>query len=328
MDFREMPCCARFGRKCRPVRALCKLSTVAYCLCKNANMNDWDDLRFFLSVARNGTVSGAAVELGVNHSTVSRRINTYEKQHAVRLFERLPSGYVMTQAAENIYQYALEIEQRTLAVERELFGRDARLQGRLCITAFHGMANELLLPHLQRFREQYPEIDLELYITTEVRDLDAREADIAIRGTPRPPEHLVGKNVAKFARGIYSSPKYQARGLGRQQVILWRDEPRLPDWVITHFPDAGVALRADDVTIMRSAVKEGLGLALMPCWVADTEPDLRRLNLDVEPSDWGLWVLIHADLRTTARVRVCRDFLIDALSTHKDLIEGRLSTYL
>ena len=290
-------------------------------------MKDWDDLRFFLAVARNGTVSGAAQELGVNHSTVSRRINAYEKENAVRLFERLPSGYVMTQAAENIYQYALDIEERARAVERELFGRDARLQGRLCITAFHGLANHFLLPHLQRFREQYPEIDLELYITTEVRDLGAREADIAIRGTPRPPEHLVGKNVANFARGIYSSTKYQARGLRRQEVILWRDEPQMPDWVVSHFPDARVALRADDITSIRTAVKEGLGLARMPCWVADTEPDLLRLNLDVEPSEWGLWVLIHADLRTTARVRVCRDFLIEALSTHRDLIEGRLSTY-
>ena len=104
-------------------------------------MSDWDDLRFFLAVARNGTISGAAQELGVNHSTVSRRINAYEKHHAVRLFERLPNGYVMTQAAENIYRYALDVEERTLAIERELFGQDARLQGRLRITAFHGLAD-------------------------------------------------------------------------------------------------------------------------------------------------------------------------------------------
>ncbi len=290
-------------------------------------MNDWDDLRFFLAVARSGTISGAAQELGVNHSTVARRINAYEKKNAVRLFERLPNGYVMTQAAENIYRYALDVEERTLAIERELFGRDARLQGRLCITAFHGLVNPFLLPHLQRFRERYPEIDLELHVTTEVRDLGAREADIAIRGTPRPPDHLVGRNVANFARAIYSSQKYQARGPHRPEVILWRDEPQLPDWVVSHFPDARVALRADDIVTIRTAVKEGLGLALMPCWVADTEPELLRLNLDVEPSVWGLWVLIHADLRMTARVRVCRDFLIDALSEYKDLFEGRLSRH-
>ncbi len=291
-------------------------------------MNNWDDLRYFLSVARNGTISGAAVDLGVNHSTVSRRINAYEKQHDVRLFERLPSGYVMTQAAENIYQYALEIEDRTRIVERELFGRDTRLQGRLCITAFHGMANSLLMPDIQRFRDQYQEIDLELFITTEVRDLGAREADVAIRGTPKPPEHLVGKKVADVDHGIYTSPKYQARGLQRHEVVLWRDDLSTPDWVLQHFPDARVALRVDDVISMQTAVREGLGLARIPCWSADAGGDLFRLNLDLEPSDWGLWVLIHADLRSTARVRVCRDFLIECLSARKDLIEGRQSTYL
>ncbi len=291
-------------------------------------MNDWDDLRYFLSVAKNGTISGAAAELGVNHSTVARRINAYEKIHAVRLFERLPSGYVMTQAAENIYQYALEIEERTRVLERELFGRDARLQGKLCITAYHGMVNTLLMPQLQTFCDQYPDIDLELFITTEVRDLGAREADIAIRGTPKPPEHLVGKKVADFGRGIYTSEKYQARGLQRHELILWRDDSQLPDWVLKHFPDARVALRVDDAISMRQAVSEGLGMARMPCWTADTQSDLLRVNLDIDPSEWGLWVLIHADLRTTARVRVCRDFLIETLSAQKDLIEGRLSTYL
>tara|TARA_R110000787_G_scaffold39789_5_gene99344 strand:+ start:137 stop:1009 length:873 start_codon:yes stop_codon:yes gene_type:complete len=290
-------------------------------------MNDWDDLRYFLAVARTKTVSGAAAALGVNHSTVSRRISAYEKQHDVRLFERLSTGYEMTQAAENIYRYALEIEERTRTVERELFGRDARLQGKLCITAFHGMANTFLLPHLQVFRNQYPDIELELYITTEVRDLAAREADIAIRGTPRPPDHLIGKKVADFGRGIYTSEKYQVRGLQRPEIIIWRDEQSLPDWAARYFPDARVTLKVDDVTAMQQAVSQGLGIARLPCWVADSA-ELLRMPLEMEPSDWGLWVLIHADLRSTARVRVCRDFLIEALSSYKGLFEGRQSVYL
>ncbi|RLA45014.1 MAG: LysR family transcriptional regulator [Gammaproteobacteria bacterium] len=290
-------------------------------------MNDWDDLRYFLSVARSGTLSGAAADLGVNHSTVSRRINAYEKQHDVRLFERLPGGYEMTQAAENIYQYALEIEERTGKVERELFGRDTRLQGRLCITAYHGIA-DLLLPHLHRFRDAYPDIDLELFITTEVRDLAAREADIAVRGTPHPPEHLVGKKIADAEVGIYTSAKYQARGLQRHEVVLWRDELQLPEWVVKHFPDARVALRVDDVVAMRVAVREGLGMARLPCWVGDTAPNLLRMNVQLSPGSWGWWILVHADLRSTARVRAGRDFLIDVLSGYKGLLEGRHSTYL
>lgn len=291
-------------------------------------MNDWDDLRYFLAVAKHGTVTGASEELKVNQSTVSRRINAYEKQHDVRLFERLPSGYVMTQAAENIFQHALEIEERTQIVERELFGRDARLQGRLCVTALHSMANRLLLHHLQEFRDLYPKIELELFLTGEIRDLGAREADIAIRGTNNPPDHLVGKKVANFGTGIYTSAKYQARRLQRHELILLRDEPQLPDWVVRHFPDARIALKVDDRITMQEAVHKGLGIARLPCWVADTGPALMRLDLETELTDWGLWVLIHTDLRSTARVRVCRDFLIEKLSAQKDLIEGRRSTYL
>ena len=290
-------------------------------------MNDWDDLRYFLAVARNGTISGAAVDLGVNHSTVSRRINAYEKLHDVRLFERLASGYEMTQAAENIYQYALEIEERTRTVERELFGRDTRLQGQLCLTAYHGMI-KFLMPHIQDFRNLYPDIELELSITTEIRDLAAREADIAIRGTANPPEHLVGKRVADSVSGIYTSQKYQNRGLLRPEVVLWRDELQSPEWVAKYFPDARVVLRTDDVVTMRNAVLEGLGMARLPCWIADMPAELLRLKLDLTPNNWGIWILVHADLRSTARVRACRDFFIDVLAGYKETIEGRRSTYL
>lgn len=290
-------------------------------------MNDWDDLRYFLAVARNGSLSGAAAELGVNHSTVLRRINAYEKMQGVRLFERLATGYELTQAAENIYRYALEIDERTRIIDRELFGRDARLQGRLCITAYHGIA-QFLLPELQGFRDRYPEVDLEMLITTEVRDLAAREADIAVRGTAKPPGHLVGKKVADFHHGIYTSPQYQMRGLPGAEVVLWRDETTLPDWVARHFPDAKVALRVDDVETMQLAVRAALGMARLPCWVADRTPGLLRLNVELEPSNFGLWILLHADLRATARVRACRDFLVEIFSAQRDLIEGKCSAYL
>ncbi|MBL4781238.1 MAG: LysR family transcriptional regulator [Porticoccaceae bacterium] len=246
----------------------------------------------------------------------------------MRLFERLAQGYEMTQAAENIYSYALEIEERTHIVERELFGRDTRLQGRLCITAYHSTVNDLVMSELSRFCERYPEIDLELSVTGDLRNLSAREADIAIRGTPQPPDHLVGKKVADIEGAIYTSDNYQKRQLRRPEVILWRDEMVLPTWVVEHFPDARVVLRVDDVSTMRAAVLGGMGVARLPCWRADIHPGLFRLRLDVASMDWGLWVLIHADLRSTARVRVCRDFLIETLEKKRDLIEGRCSTYL
>ncbi|HBD13571.1 MAG TPA: hypothetical protein DCZ13_15590 [Porticoccaceae bacterium] len=110
--------------------------------------------------------------------------------------------------------------------------------------------------------------------------------------------------------------------------MLWRDETAPPAWVTTHFPDAAVALRVDDVVTMREAVKQGLGIARMPCWIADRDPRLLRMALDATQNSWGVWVLVHADLRSTARVRVMRDFLIEKLALYQGLIEGRQSTYL
>lgn len=290
-------------------------------------MSPWDDLRYFLAVARTGSLSGAARELGVNHSTVLRRITAYEEEQGVRLFERLPTGYALTQDAENIYADALEIEARVRAIDRHLFGGDARLQGRLCLTLYHGVA-PLLMPHLGEFRERYPNIDLELLITTEVRDLAARQADIAVRGTAAPPDQLIGHKVADFRHGLYTSPAYEARALSAPEVILWRDDPGVPAWVEQHCPGARVALRVDDVEVMAAAVAEGLGRARLPCWVADRRAGLRRLPVDLPPGGFGIWILVHADLRTSARVRAGRDFLIEVFAGHRDLIAGKHSVYL
>lgn len=290
-------------------------------------MNPWDDLRYFLAVARSGSLSGAARELGVNHSTVLRRIQAYEERQGVRLFERLPTGYALTQAGENVYPHALEIEARIRAIDRALVGGDARLQGRLCLTLYHGVA-PLILAHLAEFRARYPDIDLELMITTEVRDLAARQADIAVRGTAAPPEHLIGYKVADFQHGIYTSPAYEARAPSQPEVVLWRDELELPDWVREHCPGARVVLRVDDVETMALAVREGLGRARLPCWVADRAPGLLRLPAALPPSPFGLWILLHADLRASARVRACRDFLIQVLGDQRALLGGARSTWL
>ncbi|MEH6542479.1 MAG: LysR family transcriptional regulator [Porticoccaceae bacterium] len=290
-------------------------------------MSEWDDLRFFLAVARAGSISGAANQLGVNHSTVSRRINAYEKSHDVRLFERVQTGYELTAAGEHIRHYALEIEQRVQSVERELFGRDVRLQGTVRLTCYHGVATQVIVPELARFRAQYPDIDLELMVSTDVRDLSAREADIAVRGTKQPPDHLIGRRVTRFVHGIYTSDNYIKRALKQDELVLWRDDPETFDWVQTYYPEAKVALRVDDVATMVAAVQAGLGIARLPCHIAD-QYQLYRMRIEFPPSEWGIWILSHADLRATARVRVCREFLVSLFEEKKDLLEGRCSRYL
>jgi len=288
---------------------------------------DWDDLRFFLALCREGTVSRAGRRLDVNHTTVARRITALESTLGTRLFDRTPDGYAMTQAAENIYDDVLAMEQHAQAVDRTTYGRDAELQGPLKLTAPYDVANRLIVPELKRFQKDYPGIDLELLTTTGLVDLAAREADIAVRLTPKPPEYLVGREVVPLRHGVYGTLGYLRRMGERPDVILFRTESGSPEWVRRLSPDARIVLRTDNLTTVRSAVAAGLGLARMPCFEADLDRSLRRVDIDLTPSDWGVWILNHVDLRSTARVRVCREFLIEIIEKRRELILGETSRY-
>ncbi len=288
---------------------------------------NWDDVRYFLTLCREGSVSRAGKRLGVNHTTVARRIAAFEEDLGSRLFDRTRDGYVMTQAAENIFDRACEMEDHAHAIDRAMYGRDAELRGALRLTVPYDFANRIIAPEVPRFRREYPAIDLELLTTTDRLDLAARDADIAVRLTAKPPEYLVGREVLPLRHGIYGTQAYIRRMGEQPDIVLFRGDPEMPEWVSRHFPRARVALRTDNLTTMRSAVAAGVGLARMPCFEADLERRLKRLDLELTPSAWGIWILNHVDLRSTARVRVCRDFLIDIIESRRSLILGEDSRY-
>lgn len=289
---------------------------------------NWDDVRYFLTLCREGSVSRAGKKLGVNHTTVARRISSFEDELGSRLFDRTRDGYVMTQAAENIFDKACEMEDHAQAIDRAMYGRDAELRGALRLTVPYDFANRIIAPEITRFRREYPAIDLELLTTTDRLDLSARAADIAVRLTDRPPEYLVGREVLPLRHGIYATRSYLRRMGDRPEVVLFRGDTDMPEWVTDHFPGARVALRTDNLTTMRSAVAAGAGLARMPCFEADSERRLRRLDVELTPSAWGIWILNHIDLRSTARVRVCREFLIDIIEAKRSLILGETSRFV
>jgi len=294
---------------------------------KQETCMNWDDLRFFLALCREGSVSGAGKVLDVTHTTVARRMNALEKTLGTRLFDRLPDGYAMTQTAENIYEHALTMEERALAIDREAFGQDAELEGPLKLTVAHDVASRLIVPKLAAFREKYHCIDLELLTTTGLVDLAAREADIAVRLTAKPPDYLVGRLVLPLRHGVYGSARYLKTMDTPIDVILFRGDNDRPPWVEEHFPASRVAMRVDDVSTMLAAVKSNLGLARMPCYIGDFESSIRRLDLRLTASDWGVWVLSHVDLRSTARVRVCREYLIGIIEDQRALVLGESSRY-
>jgi len=287
---------------------------------------EWNDIKYYLAVMREGSVTQAGKSLGVNHTTVSRRIAAFEQKLNVRLFDRLVSGYIATEAAENIFNDALQMEESAMSIDRALSGKDSELKGSLLLTISSSLVNALLFPHLDEFRRRYPSINLQIKSSPNLSNLNSREADIAIRLTPAPPDNLVGKRICMMGHGIYASKSYLDK-LGDVNdsmidLVLWGSEQENPEWVNAAFANTRVAIRVDSGSNMLAAVKGGLGLARLPCYLAEGEETLKRLPITLAPSSWGLWILSHPDFRDTARVRVCREFLYKIFEQQRGVIEG------
>ena len=292
-------------------------------------MSNWDDIRFFLAVARKGSIRGAAASLGVNHSTVSRRIDAFEKKLGTRLFERLSSGYLITRAGEEMSLSAAKIEAEVNTIGRQVAGRDTQLDGVLKVTLHSSLADKLLMPVFVDFRRTYPDIELDLNISHSLADLSNREADVAIRISNDPPDHLVGRRVIRYATSIYASLAYleQTQNLQDKETLTWvgwNDAVPDPQWIRdSAYPDVPARNRIQQPLTQLAAAKAGMGLAMLPCFMADTEPDLRRVPLATVKPNRDIWVLTHEDLRHTARVRHFTDFVVQGILAKKDLLEGK-----
>jgi len=291
---------------------------------------DWDNLRFFLAVARKGSVRAAANSLGVNHSTVARRISTFEKKLEVRLFERLPNGYVLTPTGEEMLKSAHSIEDEIAKLDRQVIGRDAKLNGVLRVTMPSVLASHLIMPDIAAFSTMYPGIKLELAFSNEEFNLRKREADIAIRLTPNPPEYLVGRKILHPAKGIYASKQYlKTHDINAENKkinwIGWESDHPKANWnKDSRFAALPIKHQADDLLAQLEAVKANMGIAMLPCFLADTITSLERIEYLAEIGSCGdLWILTHEDLRSTARVRAFINFMLEAFEHHRDLLEGR-----
>lgn len=292
---------------------------------------EWNDLHLVLAVCREGTLSGAARLLNVNHSTVFRRIGAIEKKLGVRLFERLNTGYMMTEASEAILESGERIEDEVHGLSRKLIGRDLHLSGVLRVAVPDALLINLLMPHLGLFSQRYPQIQLELVISNNYLNLSKREADIAIRVTQSPPETVLARHVCAMMTTLYASTEYLAR---QSDEAIENHRWLMPDenlanlpitkWLGRKYPKATVVLRCNTLLGLHEAVVQGLGVASLPCFLADPNSKLNRILPPPDDLTSELWLLTHPDLRRTARVRVLMDFLVESLEKEKDLIEGRV----
>lgn len=296
----------------------------------NANTLDWDDMRLVLAIARAGTLVGAARSLALNHSTVFRRLGALEGQIGVRLFERFRDGYTPTPAGEEVIALAGRIDADVSAMERRLAGQDLRPSGLVRVTTTDTLV-DMLMPMLAAFRSAHPEIVLELAASNAVFNLSRRDADVAVRPSTEPPAMLVGRRVATVAFAVYGAVEYLARHPARlkPEEHAWAapDDTlghlKATQWIEASIPAQRIVFRCGSIATLQRAVRAGIGLAPLPCFLADGDPGLRRLGGTVDEFATGLWLLTHPDLRRVARIRAFMDFMAPALAAYGPVFEGK-----
>lgn len=294
---------------------------------------DWDDLRIALAVAEAGSLSAAARSLGLSHSTVLRRLGAFEAKIGVRLFDRQPRGYAPTAAGLETREAAARMAAEVAGLSRRLAGQDLRLEGSVRLTAPDDVMETLLIDRLARFRRDYPGIRVEAVIDNRMLSLTRREADIAVRPTRSPDDALVGRRVASVATAVYGNPARvtfpaPARApdtLAGCPWIGWEQggaPASLGAWLRRAVPEPQVVYRTNSMLNQLTACWAGLGLALLPCFLGDTSPELVRILGPLDDLETGLWLLTHEDLRRTARVRALLDFLFEELKSQRPLLQG------
>jgi len=282
---------------------------------------NWDNLRYVLVVANKGSIAAAARELGVNRTTVLRRINTFQDNLSCRIFDRGDSGYVLTPEAEKMIDAAREVENTLFNMQRQIAGHELKLEGELRVTTTDTFMLSLLGPQLASFQQTHPHIVVEVQMTNNILDLNRRDADVAIRPTRSPDAGLIGRRLCDVDFGIFATPQllqridrkkiFDARWIGFVDSIM---QTPIGTWFNGAVDTRNICLRCDSFVAVRVAAEAGIGLALLPRLLGDSSAQLERLDADTSELTIGLWALAHPDLARSARVHAFIVHLSQALA--------------
>lgn len=286
-------------------------------------MVDWEDVRHFLAVAQSGTLSGGARLLKVDHATVSRRLGALEAALDVRLVDRLPRSCRLTTVGRQVLERAREMEAGAHGMVRLAQAAHAPLVGRVRLSAPPVLVAHLLVEHLARFRAEYPDIRLSLSAQGQQVSLSRREADVAVR-LARPQEAgSMTRKIGAMPFGLYAHRSYAHLSKpDRWQFIAfdqtYADMPQ-QRWLLGLAGDRPVACELNHISEHLIAVRAGVGVAGLPCFIGDRDRELVRIGEDVPPFARGIWLLVHRDLRRTPAVRAVMDFVAATISENADL---------
>lgn len=294
---------------------------------------DWDDLKFFLAVARAGTIRGGADAIRANHATVSRRLAALERTVEARLFDRTKTGLKLTQLGEELLPHVVRIEEEIATASRAVVGRDKRPSGTIHVSIPPFMAMSSIMEDFAEFSRQFEDIDIHLDLTNAIASLERLEADVSIRYAYEVTDNVVGRRLVQCAKAAYCSPAYaqkmQDNGGEGLHWIGWveNEGDTTAPWVQkSPYPNATIRHRINEGAPQMALAAASAGLTVAACFVGDNYPGVVRAPYQKPELDRSIWLLLHNDLRKTARIRMFVDFLAERIISRKDeFIAG--STY-
>jgi DNA-binding transcriptional LysR family regulator len=296
-------------------------------------MIDWNDVRFLLAVARDGSTAAAARSLGVNQSTVVRRVAALEQGLGLRLFNKKRDGYRLTSQGAALLEDAAAVETSVQTFTRRAAALDGALTGTLRVTTAEGMALGLVQKLLNEFHRRHPGIQVNLLIEDRYQDLGDGQAEVALRAGAPGDNGLIGRKLTDASWGVYGSRAYVAQhgapetpaDLNAHRLVglegpLERSTPAR--WLRTVAPRGQVTYRSNSVLGLLFAAQSGVGLAPLPCQIGDPESDLVRVIDPLPELTFGLWLLTHPDLRKRQKIRAFFDFMAEEIVKHRPLLLG------
>jgi DNA-binding transcriptional LysR family regulator len=295
-------------------------------------MLSWDDFRYVKAIADTRSLTGAAELLGVNHSTVFRRLGQIEQQLGSRLFERGRAGYAATASGERMIELAERMGEDIVSFERRVTGLDLRPSGELRVTTSDAVLLHLLSDILVGFRRAFPEIVLDIVVSNQRFNLSKRDADVAVRTTYHNPDPLLGRVVARIPWAVFGpaalagQPFDAAVDARRHEWVAFGDTiaiGRATKWLNEHAGEKRIVYKVNTMLGLAEAAAGGVGLVLLPCYVGTAVAGLAQLSPPLPELERELWLLTHPDLRNTARVHAFLDYCADAIARRRNIVEGR-----
>ena len=291
---------------------------------------DWDDLRVFLTLAREGSLTAAARRLEVSHPTVARRVKALEDAIGTRLFDRLPDRFALTAAGEELLADAHAMEEAAESIHRRSAGLGDTAHGTVRLSAGEAMTG-FIASHLARLRERRQCIEFELVASHQLANLSRREADLLIREQVPDSASIVTRRLGRVAYAVYGRRGTMRRAATpaalRETTWIGFDEEHsyMPgqSWLTELLQGARPPIRVNNWLVLHDAVRAGAGLAVLPCYLGDADPELHRMTPPLEGVAVDQWLLVHRDLRSLPRVRSVMDGLIQLFQEERAALEGR-----